>query len=402
VKKNLCTATLFFLAAILICPYPAVAGMKTFTKEYTYAASEMDSKVSCRAVAMEQVKRLLLEELGTYLESTTEVADFQLTKDQITAITAGIVSAEIVKESWNGREYYLMARISADPDDVLRSVDTLRKDREKTAELMIVRKKAEELSRELERMRKELETAKTSGKEITAEKYGKTADKLSAMEWFEKGHALDVRGYNEKAIEAYTMAIKLNPRLAEAYHGRGLAAYNMSRYQPAIKDYSRAIELNPNYGLAYGNRGFLYNRIGDYRKSLEDLSRAIELRTDPVPGAFYLRGEIYYRLRKYQQAIDDYTRIIALFSENGTGYVQLGYYGRGRAYRRLGEFDKALEDFNRALELDPQHAYAYYDRCMLYDHLKQYDRAVSDCRAAAKYGVKKGAEYVRSKGARIE
>ena len=54
----------------------AIAGLVTFQKEYTYQASEYDSKVSCRALALEQVKRLLLEELGTYLESETEVKNF--------------------------------------------------------------------------------------------------------------------------------------------------------------------------------------------------------------------------------------------------------------------------------------------------------------------------------------
>jgi hypothetical protein len=51
------------------------AALKTFEKEYTYQASEIDSKVSCRTIAMEQVKRLLLEELGTFLISETQVKD---------------------------------------------------------------------------------------------------------------------------------------------------------------------------------------------------------------------------------------------------------------------------------------------------------------------------------------
>jgi hypothetical protein len=54
----------------------------TFVKEYTYQASELDSKASCRTISLEMVKRLLLEELGTYLISETEVKNMQLTKDQ--------------------------------------------------------------------------------------------------------------------------------------------------------------------------------------------------------------------------------------------------------------------------------------------------------------------------------
>jgi hypothetical protein len=90
----------------------AFAETKVFVEEYTYQASEYDSKVSCRALALEQVKRLLLEKLGTYLESETEVKNFQLTKDQIVILTAGIVTAEIVDEKWDGKAYYLKAKIA--------------------------------------------------------------------------------------------------------------------------------------------------------------------------------------------------------------------------------------------------------------------------------------------------
>ena len=64
--------------SLLVFPSPAKAETKTFIKEYTYQASEFDSKASSRILALEQVKRLLLEELGTYLISETEVKNFQM------------------------------------------------------------------------------------------------------------------------------------------------------------------------------------------------------------------------------------------------------------------------------------------------------------------------------------
>jgi hypothetical protein len=97
----------------------AFAETKVFVEEYTYQASEADSKLSSRVISFEQVKRLLLEKLGTYLESETEVKSFQLTKDQIVILTAGIVSAEIIEERWDGKTYYLKAKIAADPKEVI-------------------------------------------------------------------------------------------------------------------------------------------------------------------------------------------------------------------------------------------------------------------------------------------
>ena len=43
----------------------------SFVKKYTYQASELGSKHSSRTISLEMVKRLLLEEFGTYLISET-------------------------------------------------------------------------------------------------------------------------------------------------------------------------------------------------------------------------------------------------------------------------------------------------------------------------------------------
>jgi len=84
------------IAFLFLTAGTALAEKVTFVKEYNYNASDLDSKVSSRTIALEQVKRLLLEELGTYLISETEVKNFRLTKDQITTYSAGVVSAEVV------------------------------------------------------------------------------------------------------------------------------------------------------------------------------------------------------------------------------------------------------------------------------------------------------------------
>ena len=163
-KKNLSIfkITNLILLAILISllPYSAFAEAKVFLEEYNYQASEADSKLSSRVIALEQVKRLLLEKLGIYLESETKVKNFRLTKDQIVTLTAGIVSAEIMDEKWDGKTYYLKAKIEADPQEVIKSLDLLRKDHQKSKELEEMRKKAEEALREVERLKTESASAK--------------------------------------------------------------------------------------------------------------------------------------------------------------------------------------------------------------------------------------------------
>ena len=104
---------------------------KTFIREYTYQASESDSKITARNQALTEVKKLLLEELGVYVESyvnyTVESQGGHITKDFITneikQLSVGITETKILEETWNGEQYYVRAEIVADPSDVVRKIN---------------------------------------------------------------------------------------------------------------------------------------------------------------------------------------------------------------------------------------------------------------------------------------
>ena len=160
---------LFFVISVFLIlniSTVAVAEMKTFVRDYTYQASEADSKQSCRIIATEQVKRLLLEEIGTYLESHTEVANYQLSRDQITTLTAGVVKTKILDERWDGEKYWMKAKIDADPDEVAKDIQKLRADRKKVKELQEARKKTDDTMNDMDEMRKGMESDKDNKEKI--------------------------------------------------------------------------------------------------------------------------------------------------------------------------------------------------------------------------------------------
>lgn len=271
-------AFLFFAAT-------AFAEKVTFVKEYNYNASDLDSKVSSRTIALEQVKRLLLEELGTYLISETEVKKFKLTKDQITTYSAGIVSAEVVDEKWDGKTYYLKAKVSADPAEVIKSLQNVVNDKQKSKELEDVRKKATEYSKEIERLKKELEITKADAKKPEqkadakkVEQYNKAVKGLSATDWFEKGlKFLSTDNYKE-ALNAFNKVIELNPNNGAVYIGRGISYTALGNYQQAIDDFNKSIRLNPQYEEAYRNRGIVYGILENEPSAIENLKIAAKLR----------------------------------------------------------------------------------------------------------------------------
>jgi tetratricopeptide (TPR) repeat protein len=368
----------------------AFAETKVFVEEYTYQASEYDSKVSCRALALEQVKRLLLEKLGTYLESETEVRNFQLTKDKIVILTAGIVRAEIIDEKWDGKAYYLKAKMAADPKDVYNSIDKLRQDRQKTKELEETRKKADEALKEIERLKQELQIAKAGKPNLGP--YNEAVKRLSARDWFDKGYALGIAGRYQEAIEAYTKAIELDPNFALAYSDRSADYIYLGNHWQALRDCDRAIELDPKLAGAYINRGVAYENLGDYKQAIRNYDKAIEL--DPkIANAYNNRGFAYYELGDHRQAIRDYERAIELDPRYAWAYTN-----RGAAYGELGDYRQAIRDCDKAIELDPKYAKAYYNRGVAYGLLKNFEQAINDLKIAARLGHKGAQDFLKSKG----
>jgi tetratricopeptide (TPR) repeat protein len=355
-KSTLSKITLLSFLFLLFIPHFTSAETKTFIKEYTYQASEDDSRNSSRTLALREVKRLLLEELGTYLESVTEVQNFQLTKDKIFTLTAGIVQTEIVDERWDGRTYWLRAKIAADSGDITKNINALRNDREKTKELEEVRKKSDEQLREITRLRKELAAAKDVNREKGKAAYNNAISSLTRVEWFEKGYAYNISGDYGNAINAFTKAIELDQKYANAYVNRGFAHYKLGNYRQAIENYDNAIELNPKYGIAYYNRSVAYKELSNYRQAIEDLSKDIELEPK-YANAYNNRGIAYYRLGNYRQAIENYDKAIELDPKYANAY-----YSRGAAYYKIGNREQCFEDLKTAARLGDKNAQDYLKR----------------------------------------
>ena len=369
---------LYINVLILLCWFILITGTaqivlaaeKVFIKEYTYQASEADSKLTSRAMALEQAKRLVLEELGTYLMSKTEVKDFMMTSDKITVFTAGAVQTEIFDEKWDGEKYYLKARIKADPDEVAKAIDRLRKDEGESIELEDAKKHADEALKEIGRLKAELESVKNDrSKQL---EYASKVNSLSATDWYNKGTAYRNSKDYDTAIESYSKAIELNPYYAEAYMGHGLAYLFKREYDRAIENFSKAIALKADYAYAYHDRGNAYSAKRQYDRAIEDYNKAISLNPDKA-YSYQGRGSAYHAKGQNDMAIADYNKAISLKPD----YAE-AYNSRGNAYSSKGQNDMAIEDYNKAISLEPDLAGYYRNRGVMYMRKRQYDKAIED------------------------
>jgi hypothetical protein len=66
------------LMAVLVLPPVAVAEVQTLTATHTYILGEHDSKDDARQRCLLEAKRKILEQAGVYIESASEVKNFDL------------------------------------------------------------------------------------------------------------------------------------------------------------------------------------------------------------------------------------------------------------------------------------------------------------------------------------
>jgi tetratricopeptide (TPR) repeat protein len=398
--------TLSILAFLLVALFAesAAAELRTYVKEYAYRASKADGKESSQTIALREVKKLLLEALATDLESITEARRLQLTKDQIAVLSAGIVKMEVEDERWDDRIYWLKVRIAADPGEVIKRIDALRKDQEKAKELEKIRMLSDDLFRENERLRKELVAAKGKKRLSVKAAYDKQIKEIRAVDWYEKGFASINLGMYDQAIRDLSMAMELNPKDVGPYYNRGLAYTKLRQHTQAIQDYSRAIELDPKFEAAYIQRGFAFFSLGQHDQAIEDFNRTIKL--NPKLAVAYNgrgiananRGNFDEAIRDYNKAIEFASRFVAAHINRGLANYNLGRYDpalqdfdsvigldpnlttayiyRGLVNYNLGKYDQAIGDYNKAIELDPRQAVAYYNIARIYSLKDNHEKAI--------------------------
>jgi tetratricopeptide (TPR) repeat protein len=104
-----------------------------------------------------------------------------------------------------------------------------------------------------------------------------------------KGERAFLNGESDRAIEYFTAAIELDPKLSLAHYGRGAARGQNGEFEKAVEDFTAAIRLDPKHTWSYHDRANAWIGLGNTDKALNDLAEA--LRLDPAfEPAFALRA----------------------------------------------------------------------------------------------------------------
>lgn len=114
------------LVLALVCSPVWAGSVEVFEREYTYNASENDSKVSARKAAMLQLQTLVIQEAGVQVQSsfsqkeTLEGDDFnRQVQANYKTFSQALTKTRILKQAWDGENFYLKAQITVDTDNLL-------------------------------------------------------------------------------------------------------------------------------------------------------------------------------------------------------------------------------------------------------------------------------------------
>ena len=122
--------------------------------------------------------------------------------------------------------------------------------------------------------------------------------------YFVRGAAYGKLGKKELCEKDLTQAIALEKEPYEAQSALAYFTMQLGDLNKAVDAYTKAIELQPADPMGYTWRADAYNKLGQYEKAIEDCNKAIELESG-LGLAYEKRATAYEKLGKTSEAQAD-------------------------------------------------------------------------------------------------
>jgi len=282
-----------------------------------YILGDNDSKLDGRRLALQEAKRNALEKAGTYIESFTEVKNFQLTQDQMRSYAAGILELKEAGEKWDkvgdNLAVTLTVKVKVDKEAVAKQIAAIRKNSETSQALEEAGRKIHEYEQRIAEMNQQLKMAKGPTTDAAKESRSKALTKIDAVALLAKARialtgsddpdkvlvfgstsaearsrasgflleasnldpenldvleSLSTLSFEEKDYRKAEMlnrkAISLDPTYPNAQVGLGTALWLQNDLAGAEQAIRHGIRLKPNYALAHHQLSMVLQTKGDF------------------------------------------------------------------------------------------------------------------------------------------
>lgn len=271
-KKTLCAA----LCALILAIAPNVsAAPEIIEVDGVYMMGDNDAPKFARDAARAEAMRAATERAGIYIESTSEVQGYALTRDEIRTVAAAVLrvlreeaTPELVGDAWCYR-VHLVCSVDTEGIDLKELAGS-------KAELARLTRERDELKRANETLR-----ARDAQADPTNAQGSSDSAKQNAI--FADVEGMILRGENEHAIADLSLLLQdptvMGDARAYAYVLRGRAYYDRHANALARADFTAAEHTphtNSTYPIwrLYQYRGLIAYNEGHYADATNDLMSA--------------------------------------------------------------------------------------------------------------------------------
>jgi len=310
--------TLFIIIILLI---PAVCFSKTteIISEGIYNMGDGETPIIAEGKALEQAKRVAVEQAGTYVKSYSKVKNFQIAEDEVQVLASGIMEVTVLDKKRTVAEdaikFWVKIKAVVYPDKIKIMAERVR-DQDLAQDYQAMKDAYLKSEKEIEELKKQLAATKdASNRKQIVTKITDQEKTFTAGQSFDKGMRLVMENKSDEAIKAFSKAIADDPHNLKAYGQRAILYAKKLQIDKAIADFNTIIKIKPNAARAYAGRGIVYSRTGQHKKAIDDLTKALELHQN-IPAT----------------------------------KLAMVYASLGRSYRSLGDRSNAKTSFQKACE----------------------------------------------------
>lgn len=157
--------------------------------------------------------------------------------------------------------------------------------------------------------------------------------------------------------------------------------FKSKQYQKAADAYTEYLRMQPRDVKSLYNRGRAYEELGQFDKALKDFHKVTK--EDPLNtnALLSISRDYYHRLKDFENTIFYADKVLKL-DPNSVAALTL----KGKSNQKLGELKLAMESYNGAISINREHVEAYIARGSLYILEKKSSKACADFRTAQSLG----------------